>query len=208
MSFEIWLAFVVASTVLLIIPGPTVMLVISYALADGRRSARYTVPGVGLGDLTAISLSAGGLGVLLSASSTLFTVVKLVGAAYLIWFGVQMWRASPTDADSGSLRAARTPWAMFLQTFAVTAFNPKSIIFFVAFLPQFVMAGAPILPQLLILVPTFVTLAVLNAAAYAWAAGSMRSTVQRPAIRVWLDRAGGSVLVGAGAAMAAWRRAS
>ena len=83
MSLELWLGFVVASSVLLVIPGPTLMLVLGHALAHGRRSAWSTVPGVALGDLTAISLSCAGLGAVLATSATLFTFLKLAGAAYL-----------------------------------------------------------------------------------------------------------------------------
>lgn len=93
MALEIWLAFALASAVLLSIPGPTVLLVVSYALARGRSSAWATVPGVTLGDFTAITASLLGAGALLQASATLFTVLKLAGAAYLIWLGIQTWRA-------------------------------------------------------------------------------------------------------------------
>ena len=95
MAFEIWIAFVLASLVLLAIPGPTVMLVVSYALGRGRASAYATVPGVAFGDLTAMTASLLGAGAILSASATMFTVLKLVGAAYLIWLGIQLWRAKP-----------------------------------------------------------------------------------------------------------------
>jgi threonine/homoserine/homoserine lactone efflux protein len=208
MPLELWLAFVLASTLLLVIPGPTVMLVVGQALAAGRRSAWATVPGVGLGDLTAMTLSVLGLGAVLAASATLFTAVKLTGAAYLVWLGLQLWRSSPSHADAQPQVRERRPRAMFLEAYTVTALNPKSIVFFVAFVPQFLTAGAPLLPQLVILVATFVLLAMLNAVAFALLAGSVRGSVQRPAVRLWLDRLGGAVLIGAGAMVAAWRRAA
>ena len=207
MSLELWLGFVVASGVLLVIPGPTLMLVLGHALAHGRRSAWSTVPGVAMGDLTAISLSCAGLGAVLATSATLFTLLKLAGAAYLFWLGVRMWRTSPTDPTSVP-SAPRSARSMLMEAYTVTALNPKSIVFFVAFVPQFLAPASPLLPQLLVLIPTFVALAALNAALFALLAGSLRGSFQRHALRLWLDRLGGTVLIGAGAWMLAWRRAA
>ena len=99
MSFATWIAFAVASVVLLLIPGPTVLLVVSYALTQGRRIAVAMAAGVALGDFTAMTLSLAGLGALLAASATLFTVLKWVGAAYLVYLGVRLWRAKPVLPD-------------------------------------------------------------------------------------------------------------
>lgn len=206
MALELWLGFVLASAALLIIPGPTVMVVVGRALSHGRQSAWRTVPGVALGDLTAMTLSAAGLGAMLATSAALFTAVKILGAGYLIWLGVQMWRSGP--AAPLAKNANPTSPNLFLQSYTVTALNPKSIIFFVAFVPQFLSPAAPLVPQLVILIATFVTLAALNAAVYALVAGSVRSSLRRPSVGVWLDRVGGSVLIGAGAMMLAWRRAT
>ena len=114
MPVEHWLAFALASAVLVAIPGPTVLLVISYALGHGRKSAAATVAGVALGDFTAMSASMLGLGAFLAASATLFTALKLVGAAYLIYMGVKLCRApvafpgveAPIVADCRSPRRA------------------------------------------------------------------------------------------------------
>ena len=203
MSLDLWLGFVVASSVLLVIPGPTLMLVLGHALARGRRSAWSTVPGVALGDLTAIALSCAGLGAVLATSATLFTLLKLAGAVYLFWLGLKLWLAPPADP-----RAPPVPRSLLLEAYTVTALNPKSIVFFVAFVPQFLVPTSPLLPQLLVLIPTFVALAAVNAALFALLAGSLRGSFQRPAIRLWLDRLGGTMLIGAGAWMLAWRRAA
>src|SRR5690349_22078864 len=93
MSLETWLAFTAAASILLVIPGPTILLVISYALGQGLRTALPVAAGVALGDFTAMTLSMLGLGALLTASSVLFTILKWAGAAYLIWLGIQLWRA-------------------------------------------------------------------------------------------------------------------
>jgi homoserine/homoserine lactone efflux protein len=107
MPLELWLAFALASTILLTIPGPTVTLVVSHALAGGRRTGLATVPGVALGDLTAMTISLLGAGAVLAASAALFTVLKLVGALYLVWLGVRLWRADPAaDACAGHAQPA------------------------------------------------------------------------------------------------------
>ncbi len=206
MSWEIYGAFVAASALLLLSPGPTVMLVTGYALSQGRRSAWFTAPGVGLGDLTALCLSLAGLGAVLAASAAAFSVLKFFGAAYLIYLGIRMWRqgGSLTPADSGR---APSGLAMLGRAYVVTALNPKSIIFFVAFLPQFVRLDQPVWPQFLLLGSTFVGLAVLNAVLYANAAGSLARLLCRPRAQRNLGRLGGGVLMGAGLLTALWRRA-
>src|SRR5688500_13741889 len=136
MTFESCAAFTAASALLLIIPGPTVLLVVSYALGQGWRTVLPMTVGVALGDFTAMTLSMLGLGALLATSATLFTALKWIGAAYLIWLGIKLWRAG------GAMQATpRTDKAsaltMVAHAWIVTALNPKSITFFVAFLPQF-----------------------------------------------------------------------
>jgi threonine/homoserine/homoserine lactone efflux protein len=202
MGLESWAAFVLAAVVLLAIPGPTILLVIGQSLGTGRRNALPLVAGVALGDLTAMTLSLAGLGAVMAASAIAFTVLKWAGAAYLVWLGIGLWRAPVTAEAPPPLparRALRDAWL-------VTALNPKSIAFFVAFVPQFVAPGAPFLPQAALLVATFVTLAALNAALYALLAGRLSGAVTRPAVRRGFNRAGGAMLVGAGLATAAMRR--
>src|SRR6516164_11416666 len=104
MAIETWLAFAAASTILLVIPGPTVLLVVSYALGQGWRTALPTAVGVALGDFTAMSLSMLGVGALLATSAMLFTALKWIGAAYLVWLGIKLWRAGGTlDARRGRI---------------------------------------------------------------------------------------------------------
>ena len=151
MSLELWLAFVAASAILLAIPGPTILIVVSYALGHGRRAALSTVAGVALGDFTAMTCSMLGLGALLATSAMLFTALKWLGAAYLVWLGIKLWRAPPTlgaagaEGEAGAAPELR-PWRMFGHAYVVTALNPKSLVFFVAFLPQFLDLSAPARP--------------------------------------------------------------
>ncbi len=205
MTLETWLAFAAASAVLLAIPGPTVTLVVSYALARGRSSGFATVPGVALGDLTAMTASLAGAGAVLAASAALFTALKLVGALYLVWLGVQLWRA-PVGIPVAGAVAPRTARAMFLTAYWVTALNPKGIVFFIAFVPQFIRAEAPLMPQLVVLVATFVGLAALNVVAWVAFAGTLRQRLARPALLKLLNRLGAGFLIGAGLVTALTRR--
>jgi threonine/homoserine/homoserine lactone efflux protein len=207
MSFEHWLAFAVTAAIMLAIPGPTVLLVVSYALGQGRRSGLATVAGVALGDFTAMTASMLGLGVLLAASSALFTGLRWVGAAYLIYLGVKLWRA-PVGAMDGEAASETKGWRMFLHAYAVTALNPKSIVFFVAFLPQFFVTDAPVAPQMVLFEATFLVLATANATGYALLAAAARRAVKRPEVQRRVNRVGGSMLIGAGLFAAAWKKAA
>lgn len=207
MSLELWLAYAAASTVLVMIPGPTVLLVVAYALGAGRKTALWTVLGVFFGDLVAITASVLGLGVLLAASATLFTVLKFVGGAYLIYLGFRLFTA-PVEAGRIKARAAgASGLKMAMHSFAVTATNPKGIVFFVAFLPQFLDPAAPAAPQLVIMVATFTIIAATNALVYGLAAGTLRTHISRPGVLKWMNRGGGSALMTMGAVTMLARRA-
>jgi threonine/homoserine/homoserine lactone efflux protein len=207
MPFDQWLAFATASAVMLAIPGPTVLLVISYALGHGRKPAAAIVAGVALGDVTSMTASMLGLGAVLAASAMVFTALRWIGGAYLVYLGVKLWRAPVVAAvDAGAPPASLR--RMFAHAYAVTALNPKGIVFFVAFVPQFLSARAPFLPQVAVLEATFVTLAVLNTAAYAMLASAARDRLRQPGVRRAVNRTGGTLLVCAGALAAGWRRAA
>jgi threonine/homoserine/homoserine lactone efflux protein len=209
LDLHVWLAFASASIALLVIPGPTVLLILSYAVSQGRRVALATVAGVALGDLTAMTASLAGLGALVAASATLFGVLKWIGAAYLVYLGIRLFRSAPSTSlpvasDVPEASAAK----VFTHTAAVTALNPKSIVFFIAFVPQFLTPADPIVPQAAILVATFVGLAALSALSYALLADTLRQRIARPSVLPALTRMGGCTLVAMGAATAILRRAS
>ncbi len=208
MSLELWLAFAAASTIMLLIPGPTVLIVVSYALGHGRRSAMATVAGVALGDFTAMTASMLGLGVLLSTSAALFTGLKWLGAAYLVYLGVKLWRAPTTVGSDSADQPDVAPLRMLLHTYAVTALNPKSIVFFVAFLPQFLDTAQPLAAQMVVMEITFLVLATLNATLYALLASAARKAVRTPSVQRAVNRTGGSLLIGAGLLTAAWKKAA
>lgn len=205
MTFETWLAFSAASIVLLLIPGPTILLVMSYALGQGWRVALPMAVGVALGDFTAMTLSMLGIGALLMTSATVFTVLKWAGAAYLVWLGIKLFRAGGTlDAQAETRPTSRLK--MLAHAWLVTALNPKSITFFVAFLPQFLDPAKPLLPQMAIFETTFLVLAFCNAFGYALVAARARDVFRKPSAIRAFNRVGGSLLVGAGIATAASRQ--
>jgi threonine/homoserine/homoserine lactone efflux protein len=197
MNLETWLTFLAAAAALLVIPGPTILLVLGQSLGGGRRSTLPLVAGVAAGDALAMSLSLAGLGTLLAASALAFTLLKWAGAAYLIWLGLRMWRAPAEGAP-----APLPPGRAGMQAFLVTATNPKSIAFLIAFVPQFLDPARPFLPQAGLLVGSFVILAAGNALGYALLAGRLSSAIRRPRTRRILNRTGGSMLIGAGVATA------
>lgn len=208
MSFELWLAFAAASAIMLAIPGPTVLIVVSYALGHGRKSAMATVAGVALGDFTAMTASMLGLGVLLATSAALFTGLKWLGAAYLVYLGIKLWRAPVTVGATAVDEPEVSPLRMLLHTYAVTALNPKSLVFFVAFLPQFLESTRPLAGQMVAMETTFLVLATLNATLYALLASAARRAVRTPSVQRTVNRVGGSLLMGAGIFTAAWKKAA
>ena len=206
MSLEIWLTYIIAAVIILVIPGPTIILVVSQAIAHGRRAVIPLAAGVTCGDATAMVCSLLGLGTIMAASATLFTGTKWVGAVYLIYLGIKTWRARAENGAWDEAGFGRGRSSLFRSAYVVTALNPKSIAFFVAVLPQFVDPGGAYLTQLIILGVTFLVLAMVNAALYAFFAGALRDTLKRPAARRWVNRFGGSALIGAGVMTAAIHR--
>lgn len=199
-----WFAFAAASALLLLLPGPTVLMVISHALAHGRKAAGATVAGVVLGDGTAMTASLAGLGALLAVSPALFTALRWVGAIYLVVLGLRLWRAPAGVPGSADIVPGRSR-GLVLHAFAVTALNPKTLVFFLAFVPQFLDRSASLLPQLAIFEATFLVLAALNAAFYALGASAARGALGQARVRRNLNRAGGTLLIGAGVLSAALR---
>jgi len=206
MPIELWLAFVAASVVLLIIPGPTILTVISYSMSHGRRANVPLVTAVALGDSTALVVSLLGLGALLSASAFWFTVVKWAGCLYLLYLGIKLLRAGISPSEMARPAAPVSRWRLFANTYLVTALNPKGIVFFVAFLPQFINKATPFLPQMLILEATFITLAIINSLVYALLADKARGLIRKHHVQRAVNRTSGTLLIAAGAVTAGYRK--
>jgi threonine/homoserine/homoserine lactone efflux protein len=199
MPLELWLAYVATSAVVLAIPGPTILLVLSYSIAHGRKSTLPVVAGVALGDSVAITLSLIGLGTLLAASAFWFTIIKWMGGLYLIYLGFRLLRGAtkPMQLQARQTRQP-SPRKLFTNAFIVTALNPKSIVFFIALLPQFISAAHPAAPQLWILGISFVVLATIGATSYALFAASIRRFLASPRAQKGYSYIGGGLLCGAG----------
>ena len=208
MSVETWFAFVVASAVLLVIPGPTILTVISYSVAHGRKANGPLVAAVALGDSTALALSLLGVGGLLAASAFWFTVVKSVGGLYLLYLGLRLVIAGAASPILVTAPEPTARWRLFANTYAVTALNPKGIVFFVAFLPQFIHPGADVTGQLWVLAATFVALATVNATLYAVFAALARRVLSSPRATRRFNLVGGSLLSAAGIWALVARRAA
>jgi threonine/homoserine/homoserine lactone efflux protein len=197
-SIQLYSAFIVASAILLVIPGPTVLTVISYSLSHGRRANVPLVAAVVLGDSTALACSLLGLGAILAASAFWFTFVKWIGGLYLLYLGLRLLRAGCALSEMVESAVPDSRRRLFADTYLVTALNPKSIIFFIAFLPQFVNQHGNVAWQLWLLACTFVTMAAINAMIYTLFASSARRILTSPYARRYLHLAGGSLLSAAG----------
>ncbi|GBC59446.1 lysine transporter LysE [Desulfonema ishimotonii] len=208
MNMDVWLPFVFASALILIIPGPTIILVISQAVTHGRRSVTPLVAGVLFGDFAAMTLSLLGLGALLSASAALFTIFKWIGALYLVYLGIKLWKPNPENSSIRKDAKNTSERSLFRSAFIVTALNPKSIAFFVAFLPQFIDPLRPALHQLTLLGGTFLFLATVNATLYAVFAGHLSEHMRKKKVRKWFGRCGGTALIGAGIFTAGMQRSA
>ncbi len=198
MSIELWLAFVAASAVVLIVPGPTVLTVVSYSMAQGRRASLPVVAGVALGDATAVTVSTLGLGALLAASAGVFTLVKLVGGLYLLYLGIRLLRAGVKPAELTASVVPDSRRRLLFNAWLVTALNPKSIVFFVAFLPQFVNRSGDVAQQFVMLAATFVVMAAMNATMYSTFAASANRLLSSRKAQRGFNLAGGSLLTAAG----------
>ena len=198
MDWGLWAGFVAASLVVGLLPGPGVTSIVGYALTAGLRTALSSVFGATVGNSLAMTMSLLGLGVLLAESPTAFAVLKWVGALYLIGMGLY----GIVTARRGSLEGERprtiTPQAAFWGTVAITAVNPKTIIFFVAFTPQFISPAHAYWPQAAIMLATFATVVTISDGFYALAASKVAGFLKGNQVKLWSQRVGGAVLVCAG----------
>lgn len=207
MSIEIWLSFVAASLVLCLTPGPTVFLVVGKALTHGKRSAIPLAAGVFSGDIILMASSFMGLGLLLSISSAMFDLIKLAGAAYLVYLGISAFRAKcSADSKEDEADEKRGIFSIFRDALVVTALNPKGILFFMAFFPLFITTAEPVFPQMMILAVSFLTASLFSVGCYATLSGCLRTYLTKPKIKNVSNKIGGSLLVSAGVITASMQK--
>jgi threonine/homoserine/homoserine lactone efflux protein len=201
--------FLLAATALAVVPGPAVAYIVTQSIDQGRRAGIVSALGVASGGLVHVAAATVGLSALIASSATAFTVVKLVGAVYLIVVGIR--RILSGDGDEPESRALRLPLRrVYRQGVIVNVLNPKTALFFLAFLPQFVdPARGAVWPQVALLGVVFVSVAVLSDLTYALVsdaiAGRIRRTGTGAKVRRWLT---GGVFVALGITAAAARRST
>ena len=203
MDWHVWLAYFVASWVIAVSPGSGAVLAMSHGLAYGVRGASATVLGLQIGLAFILLVAGAGVGAVLVASAGAFMVVKLLGAAYLLWLGFKQWRA-PVTLDDGGAQAG--PPVMRLRQRVLTgaltnATNPKGIVFMVAVLPQFINPKRPLLLQLLILLVTTLAVDTVVMHGYALLAPRLRALLRSARARRTQNRVFGGVLMGMGASL-------
>jgi homoserine/homoserine lactone efflux protein len=155
MTLHTWLIYLLAAVGLSLSPGPNGLLALTHGALHGRRKALYTVFGGALGFITVIALSMFGIGALLKASLSLLAVMKWLGGAYLVWLGIQVWRAPPIGIEPRGFPQPRAGWSLFRQGALSALTNPKGLLFFAAFLPQFIDPARSLFVQFVIMAGTF-----------------------------------------------------
>jgi threonine/homoserine/homoserine lactone efflux protein len=207
MNWHSCLAFVLASALMGLAPGPGVTSIVGYAIGSGRRTALASVAGLAAGNAAAITLSLGGVGALLAASALAFSVLKWIGAVYLILLGLlTLLKARTPSTNPADGYQVTSPRSAFLGNLAVGVFHPKTIVFFVAFVPQFISAKLAYTPQAVLLATTFCATLMITDTAYALAASGASRWLRRPGVALWSKRTSGGVLIAAGIATAGARR--
>ncbi|MEM8775952.1 MAG: LysE family translocator [Pseudomonadota bacterium] len=203
MNIEVWITFSAATIALLAVPGPVVMLLLGYTMSSGRSVAAAAIPGVVLGDLVAMTISLLGAGAILQASATLFLALKIAGATYLVWLGVKIWKHDAKSTAMKHVVSARRRTRVTRDAFLVTALNPKDIVFFIAFLPQFIDPTRPVLSQIVILEVTFGVLVLCSTITWVLLAERVIGQLRHPKATKVISRFGASWLILAGVTTAA-----
>lgn len=203
MNYQLFTAFLLITLVLVLTPGPIVTLVISTGATRGTRPALMTVAGSTVGNALLIAMIALGLNVVVQYTAEIFEVLRWVGAAYLIWLGVQAWRHAGEGSET---LVAPNHGLYFRRGFFVALSNPKTIAFFTAFLPQFVDPTLPAGHQLFVMCAVSILMALVTDSLWAATAGAGRSFFMRKANAKWLGRISGLTLIGGGVWLSLARR--
>jgi threonine/homoserine/homoserine lactone efflux protein len=208
MTVETWLLFCVTETVLSFTPGPAVLTVVSLALSAGARAGIGASLGILAANAVYFVLSATGIGAILLASYELFFLIKWVGAAYLVWLGLRMLLArgrgfEPASAATPTTRPVLRP---FTHGVVTQGANPKALVFFTALLPQFIQPHSPVPLQVTILAVSSILIELFVLSIYVAVCQRARGMMHRPGFATSLNRAGGVLLIGAGAGLATLRR--
>ena len=196
-------AFLGVAALLTILPGADMALVTRNVLAIGRRRTMATVAGICAGCLVHATASALGVSAILATSATAYYLLKTIGAGYLVWMGVQAIRSAGTDSSPRVVK--QRDGNPFLQGFLTNVLNPKVAVFYLTFLPQFISPGEPVLRRSLLLAGIHIAMGFVWLTAYAWFVDRLGAILTRPAVKAWLERVTGGVLIALGLRLA-WER--
>lgn len=203
MTLSTYLLYLAAVSLLIVTPGPTILMTMTNAVNHGPGRALVSAGGALAASLCVMALSALGLGAVLAASEAAFTALKVLGAAYLVYLGIRTFRSG----DALPARQAPAPGgSLFMQGMLVGASNPKALLFFAAFFPQFIDPGAPVLPQFAILSFTFVAGDFLMLVACAFGVGRLAGWLRRAGVVRWINRVCGSLFAVMGGLLLLSRR--
>lgn len=201
MTLNTWLIFAGAIILLTASPGPNALLALTHGVRHGASRAAATVAGSLVAFMILLGVSLAGVGAILTASATAFQILKWVGAAYLIFLGIRTWRSEPKSVageEPGEGKPLRRRRDLFRDGFLVAISNPKIIMFFAAFFPQFISPGAAWLPQVAVLALTFVALEAMWQLAYTGGGSKMARWLDESGAMRWFNRVTGGLFVGAG----------
>ena len=201
MSFSLWLGFLVAAILIAVSPGPGAAASMSAGLRYGYGATLRVIFGLQSALIIQLAIVAVGLGALLTASTLAFDIVKFIGAAYLIWLGIQKWRSAPQESDENTAVAA--PEGLFREGLLVNLTNPKAIVFMSALMPQFIDPSRPQWPQFMIIGLTMCGVDTVVMSGYALLATRLRRWLHDPRALKAQNRFFGGIFVGAGALLAA-----
>lgn len=213
MNPHLFAAFCLAVAILVVLPGPIVTLVVANSLRHGRQVGLATVTGASIGNAILLGATAVGLVTFFAWLSEVFEIIRWAGAAYLIWLGIKAWRAHEGTQESteaaGSVPSAPRPTrTVVLQGFLIAITNPKAILFYIAFLPQFLDPHLPVGPQLFLMSATMIVMALISDSGYALLAARARGWFTTPGRRRLQGRISGTLLIGVGCGLLAVRRGS
>jgi threonine/homoserine/homoserine lactone efflux protein len=204
MELHIYLAFVIATAIMIALPGPSVLLTVAHSISFGWKQALSTVAGETMGIAVQLIVAAIGLTSLLNAVSEAFEWLRWAGVAYLVYLGIKQWRSASQPPAFDTSSVSRT--SLFVQGLVVTIPNPKSLIFIAAFLPQFIDAARPLGLQFAFIVPTFLVITFAVTSVWALAAGNVRAFLQSQRAVQSLSRTAGGLMIIAGMGLALARR--
>ena len=206
MDIHVFLAFVVATSIMIALPGPSVILTVAHSISFGWRPAIATVAGETMGIAVQLLIAAIGLASLLHVVAGVFEWIRWAGAAYLVYLGIKQWRSAnePLNLDTSEVSTK----SLFVQGLVVTIPNPKSLIFIAAFLPQFIDATRPVALQFTVIVPTFLVITFIITSVWALAAGSAREFMRSQRATKVVSRTTGGLMILAGMGLAVARRSN